>query len=109
MIKLSEKKCIPCEGGIPPFTKLEIKRYLPRLKKGWMLKDEKILTKEFNFKNFVGSMGFADQVALLAQADDHHPDMHISYKKVVIELWTHAIGGLSENDFILAAKIDQLK
>jgi len=98
MIKLSEKKCIPCEGGIPPFTKLEIKRYLPRLKKGWMLKDEKILTKEFNF-----------QVALLAQADDHHPDMHISYKKVVIELWTHAIGGLSENDFILAAKIDQLK
>src|SRR4051812_21285755 len=106
-MKLAEKKCVPCEGGMPAFTKQQAARYVRKLNRGWKIKDNK-LEREFKFKNFVQSMGFANQVALLAQAENHHPEMEISYSKVEIELWTHSIGGLSENDFILAAKIDQL-
>ncbi|OGE73877.1 MAG: 4a-hydroxytetrahydrobiopterin dehydratase [Candidatus Doudnabacteria bacterium RIFCSPLOWO2_02_FULL_42_9] len=107
-MKLADKKCVPCEGGIPPFSKQQVKKYLRKLNRGWKIVDNK-LDKEFKFKNFVESMGFANQVALIAQAEDHHPEMEISYKKVEIELWTHAAGGLTENDFILAAKIDELQ
>jgi 4a-hydroxytetrahydrobiopterin dehydratase len=106
--RLVDKKCIPCEGGIPPFSKQQAQKYLRKLKRGWKIEDNK-LEKEFKFKNFVQSMGFANQVALIAQAEDHHPEIEISYSKVEIELWTHKVGGLTENDFILAAKIDQLK
>jgi 4a-hydroxytetrahydrobiopterin dehydratase len=108
-MKLSEKKCIPCEGGVPPFTQGQIKKYLPKLSKGWVVLDSKSLSKVFKFKNFVQTMGFVNQVALVAAAEDHHPDMQVSYSKVTIELSTHSVGGLTENDFILAAKIDQLK
>ncbi len=106
-MKLADKKCVPCEGGILPFTTAQEKKYLRKLKRGWQIEDNK-LEKEFKFKNFVQSMGFANQVALIAQAEDHHPEIEISYYKVEIELWTHAAGGLTENDFILAAKIDQI-
>jgi 4a-hydroxytetrahydrobiopterin dehydratase len=105
-MKLSEKKCIPCEGGVPPFTQRQAEKYLKQIK-GWKLDGGKI-EKVFKFKNFVQSMGFANQVALIAQAQDHHPEIEISFKKVEIELTTHVIGGLSENDFIMAAKIDEL-
>ena len=105
--KLSEKYCVPCEGGVPPISAGLAKKYLKKLKKGWKIEENK-LEKEFKFKNFVQSMGFANQVALIAQAEDHHPEMEIAYKKVEIELWTHAAKGLTENDFILAAKIDLL-
>ena len=108
MMKLSEKKCIPCEGGALAFTPNEIKKYLPKLSKGWEVIAGKKLKKEYKFKNFVQTMGFVNQVALIAQAEDHHPDMLVSYSQVTVELWTHAVGGLSENDFILAAKIDEL-
>lgn len=104
---LSEQHCVPCEGGIPPFSQSEGKKYLKKLKQGWKIEEGK-LEKEFKFKNFVQSMGFANQVALLAQADNHHPEIEISYSKVEIELYTHAVKGLTENDFILAAKIDLL-
>jgi 4a-hydroxytetrahydrobiopterin dehydratase len=106
-MKLSDKKSVPCEGGVPPLSSQVSKKYLKRLKRGWKIEDNK-LEKEFKFKNFVQSMGFANQVALIAQAEDHHPEIEISYSKVEIELWTHAAGGLTENDFILAAKIDEL-
>jgi 4a-hydroxytetrahydrobiopterin dehydratase len=106
-MKFSEKKCIPCKGGVPPFTKPQATKYLRKLKRGWEIKNNK-LEKEFKFKNFVQSMGFANQVALIAQAEDHHPEIEISFSKVEIELWTHKVGGLTENDFILAAKIDLL-
>ncbi len=105
--KLSEKKCVSCEGGIPPFTKPQALRYLKQLKRGWKLLDNK-LEKEFKFKNFVQSMGFANEVALIAQAEDHHPEIKIAYSKVEIRLWTHSVNGLTENDFILAAKIDNI-
>jgi 4a-hydroxytetrahydrobiopterin dehydratase len=107
-MKLSEKKCVPCEGGVPPFTVLQVKKYLSKLSKGWSASSNQKLSKTFKFKNFVETMGFANKIALLAQAEDHHPDMTISYSKIVVELSTHAIGGISENDFILAAKIDLL-
>ena len=108
-MKLSEKKCIPCEGGMPAFGKSQITKYKSQLKSNWVVLDNKKIQKEFKFKNFVETMGFVNQVALIAQAEDHHPDMHVSYKKVIIELWTHAVGGLSENDFIMAAKIDEIE
>ncbi|OGE87587.1 MAG: 4a-hydroxytetrahydrobiopterin dehydratase [Candidatus Doudnabacteria bacterium RIFCSPLOWO2_02_FULL_49_13] len=107
-MKLAQKRCIPCEGGIPPFGKKQIAKYLPQLPKGWSVIDDKKLRKRFQFKNFVDTMGFVNKIALIAQAEDHHPDMQISYSKVAVELWTHANDGLTENDFILAAKIDQL-
>lgn len=107
-MKLSEKRCIPCEGGIPAFTKSQIAKYIPKINKAWKVIESKKLRREFKFKNFVSTMGFVNQAALIAQAEDHHPDMQVSYSKVVVELWTHTAGGLSENDFILAAKIDQI-
>ena len=107
-MKLSEKKCVPCEGGMPAFGKSQITKYKSQIHKAWVVVDNKKLHRQFKFKNFVQSMGFANQVALIAQAEDHHPDMHVSYSKVLVELWTHAVNGLSENDFILAAKIDQI-
>ena len=108
-MKLSEKKCIPCEGGMPAFDKSQITKYKSQIDKAWKVVDDKKLRRNFKFKDFVQTMGFVNQVALIAQAEDHHPDMHISYSKVAIELWTHAVNGLSENDFILAAKIDELR
>ena len=108
-MKLSDKTCLPCEGGIPPLGVSAVKRYMAHLQKGWQAVGNNKLKRIFKFKNFVESMSFTNAVALLAQADNHHPDMFISYSQVTIELWTHAIGGLSENDFILAAKIDQLR
>jgi 4a-hydroxytetrahydrobiopterin dehydratase len=108
-MKLSEKRCIPCEGGMPAFGKSQISKYKSQLSKGWEVVEAKKLRKIFKFKNFIETMGFVNQVALIAQAEDHHPDMQVSYSKAVIELWTHAVDGLSENDFILAAKIDQLR
>lgn len=107
-MKLSEKRCVPCEGNVTAFGKKEITSYLPKLSKGWRVLDGKKLRKEFKFKNFVETMGFVNQIALIANAENHHPDMQISYSKAIIELWTHAVGGLSKNDFILAAKIDEL-
>ena len=106
-IRLAEKHCVPCKGGVTPFSNILAKKYVKKLKSGWHVEDNK-LEKIFKFKNFIQSMGFANQVALLAQAENHHPDMEISYSKVEIELWTHAAQGLTENDFILAAKIDLL-
>jgi 4a-hydroxytetrahydrobiopterin dehydratase len=108
MKKLAQKRCIPCEGGVLAFGKSQITKYKSQLKKGWDVVENKKIQKEFKFKNFVETMGFVNQVALIAQAENHHPDMQVSYSKVVVELWTHAVSGLSENDFILAAKIDQL-
>jgi 4a-hydroxytetrahydrobiopterin dehydratase len=106
--KLSEKHCVPCEGGVQPLSKSTILNYKLKINKAWKVVDGKKLQREFKFKSFVQTMGFVNQVALIAQAEDHHPDMQISYSHVVIELWTHSSQGLTENDFILAAKIDQL-
>ena len=106
MSDLTQKKCVPCEGGVPPLEKAEVERLLAQVP-GWAL-SEKWLSKEFQFKNFVEAMKFVNQVAGIAEREGHHPDIHIHYNRVRFDIWTHAIGGLSENDFILAAKIDAL-
>ncbi|OGC80875.1 hypothetical protein A2943_01915 [Candidatus Adlerbacteria bacterium RIFCSPLOWO2_01_FULL_51_16] len=109
MSKLSKKKCIPCEGGMPPLTRQDAEEMLKELDQ-WMLVDEaKMLAKSFRFKNFVEAMKFVNEVARIAESEGHHPDITISYNVVGLELMTHAIDGLSENDFILASKVDQIK
>ncbi len=103
-MELAQKKCVPCEGGIPRLKAEEVRQYLQRVE-GWETKDEKI-HRRFKFKNFVEAMNFVNALAKIAEAEGHHPDFTVHYNQVDVVIWTHAIGGLSENDFILAAKID---
>lgn len=107
MNELTQKRCVPCEGGVPPLGKKEVESLLAQIP-GWSLSG-KWITKEFQFKNFVQAMEFVTRVAGLAEQEGHHPDVHIHYNRVRFDIWTHAIDGLSENDFILAAKIETLK
>ena len=106
MSDLAQKRCVPCEGGTPPLGKTEAEKLLAQLDR-WSLSD-KWITKEFSFKNFVAAMQFVNRVADVAEDEGHHPDIHTHYNRVRFDIWTHAIGGLSENDFIVAAKIDAL-
>ncbi len=105
--QLVQKKCLPCEGGVAAYSQADAERQLTKLA-GWRLThDGKRIRKDWKMKNFLAGIEFFNAVARIAEADQHHPDLHLEeYRKVWIELWTHAIGGLSENDFILAAKID---
>ena len=107
--QLRAKKCAPCEGGVDPYSHAEAQAQLAKLN-GWrMTPDGQRIRKDWVVKNFMAGMDFFNRVAEVAEADGHHPDLHLEgYRKLAIELWTHAIGGLSENDFILAAKIDEL-
>lgn len=107
-MEFSQKKCIPCSKGTAPLKGAALQAYLAELSPGWQIVDEHRLTKEFLFKNFQQALDFTNQVGALAEAEGHHPDIHLSWGKAKIELWTHKINGLSENDFILAAKVDQL-
>jgi 4a-hydroxytetrahydrobiopterin dehydratase len=107
--QLVAKKCKPCEGGVDPVSPAEAKAQVEKLP-GWQLTDgAKSIRKEWKTKDFDTALKFFDDIAKVANAEDHHPDLHLTgYRNVAIELSTHAIGGLSENDFILAAKIDQI-
>ncbi|MGI9472523.1 MAG: 4a-hydroxytetrahydrobiopterin dehydratase [Rubripirellula sp.] len=106
---LRKKKCLPCEGGVPTIEADEAVAYL-KSTPGWTLSDDsKSISRKLVCKHFVEAIGFVNQIAELAEAEAHHPDLHLTgYRNLRIELMTHAIGGLSENDFILAAKIDQI-
>lgn len=109
MTKLAKKRCIPCEGGVEPLTEAEARKLMPELEQDWMLIDSgHMLARTFNFKDFVQTIAFVNKVATIAEEEQHHPDLSIAYNTLSIELMTHAIDGLSENDFILAAKIDEL-
>src|SRR3989338_4268650 len=105
MTDLIQKKCVPCEDQAP-LKEEEIKKYMEELKEGWEVLENKKIQKLFRFKDFKEVMVFVNKVADLAENEGHHPNITIDYSKVNIVIWTHAIGGLSENDFILAAKID---
>lgn len=108
--QLSGKKCVPCEGGVEPCPLPQAQSQLVKLPGWYLTNDGQRIRKDWTVKNFVAGMEFFEQVMHLAEAEGHHPDIHLEgYKNVWIEIWTHAIGGLSENDFILAAKIDELK
>jgi 4a-hydroxytetrahydrobiopterin dehydratase len=105
--ELAQKHCKPCEGGVEPVSPDDARRQLEKLP-GWKLSaDSKKIRKEWTVKDFMTALKFFDEIGRIAEADDHHPDLHLTgYRNVAIELSTHAIGGLSENDFILAAKIN---
>lgn len=107
--ELTKKRCQPCEGGIPPLAREKAGEYLAAIS-GWMLSDDaKAIRKEYKFKNFKEVIAFFNRIAQIAEAENHHPDLRIGYSRVAVELSTHAIKGLSENDFILAAKFDQVR
>jgi 4a-hydroxytetrahydrobiopterin dehydratase len=104
---LLKKICVACEGkGMKPLDRASAEDYLAEVS-GWVL-DEKgqKISKQFKFQDFIGAINFVERVADVAEMEGHHPDIHVFYNKVLLELTTHAIGGLSENDFIVAAKID---
>ena len=109
MAQLRNKKCVPCEGGVPPVPRERALKLLEELP-GWQLTDDGIrIRREWTVTNFLAAMDFFQRVAAVAEQEGHHPDLHlVGYRHVAIELWTHAIGGLSENDFICAAKIEAL-
>ena len=107
--QLCSTKCVPCEGGVPKLTSEEAQRQLQEVH-GWQLQEEPDrITRSWTVKNFMAGLAIFDRVAQLAEDEGHHPDLHlVGYRNVTIDVWTHAIGGLSLNDFILAAKIDRL-
>ena len=107
--ELSKKKCVPCEGGVPKLGRRETQQYLASLPSWKRSENGNSIQSEYNMKSFMAAVDFINEIAQVAESENHHPDLHLTgYRKLVIELSTHAIGGLSENDFILAAKIDQL-
>ena len=111
MNDLADKKCIPCEGEIPPFDRSEIHKYLKKID-GWDVKNDKnqsfFLIKEFKFNNFIESQNFVNKVGDIAEKEKHHPDISFGWGYCKIKIFTHAIKGLAESDFILAAKIDKI-
>jgi 4a-hydroxytetrahydrobiopterin dehydratase len=109
MSELSEKKCKPCEGGIEPLTRDQAQALMKQLHGDWRLSDDsKSLHGEWKFRNFFHTMSFVNAVAHIANAEDHHPDLEVGYGACKMKFTTHSINGLSENDFICAAKVDAL-
>ena len=104
---LADKMCIPCTGDVPPLEQDKIDELLAELGQGWTLNAEQHLETEYPYEDFAGAMGFASKVAILADLEGHHPDLHVAWGKLRVEIWTHAIDGLTESDFILAAKIQR--
>jgi 4a-hydroxytetrahydrobiopterin dehydratase len=108
MKDLTQKRCVPCEGGVPPFSLSQVGEYI-QYTPGWSLEDENTkITRKFTFKDFAEALAFVNKVGEIAEREGHHPDIKFSWGYALIELSTHAIKGLSENDFILAAKINRL-
>jgi 4a-hydroxytetrahydrobiopterin dehydratase len=109
MTHLTDRKCVPCEGGVAPLTAAEAQALCAGLDPAWSIAaDTKTLQRAFKFKDFYRTMSFVNAVAHIANVEDHHPDFEVGYGHCRITYSTHAIGGLSENDFICAAKIDRL-
>jgi 4a-hydroxytetrahydrobiopterin dehydratase len=108
MGKLTKKKCVPCVKGTLALNKEECRAFHKELGESWDLIEEHHIEKFFTFKNFKEALAFVNAIGDVAEEEGHHPDLMLSYGKVGVKIWTHIIQGLSENDFILAAKIDAL-
>lgn len=108
MSDLAEKDCVPCKGGVPPLQGPELASLLERLGGGWRAVDGHHLEKEYKFKNFREALGFTNKVGEMAEGIGHHPDILLAWGKVRLTIWTHKIDGLTESDFIFAAKADRL-
>jgi 4a-hydroxytetrahydrobiopterin dehydratase len=107
MSELAKKECVPCKGGVPPLKGHDLTGLLEQLGNGWKIIDEHHLEKEYKFKNFREALDFTNRIGELAEAQGHHPDIYLAWGKVKLTIWTHKIDGLTESDFILAAKADQ--
>ena len=105
---LLKSQCIPCQGCIPPLNHEESEKLLEQLSGGWQVIDERHIEKEYKFKNFRQALNFVNKVGELAEAQGHHPDIYLAWGKVKLKIWTHKIDGLHKNDFVLAAKADEL-
>lgn len=105
---LSKKECIPCKGGVPSLKGKKIEEFAAQLKEGWKVVNEHHLEKTTSFPDFKSALLFTNKVGELAEKEKHHPDILLAYGKVVITIWTHKIDGLTESDFIFAAKCDEL-
>lgn len=106
--ELAKKDCIPCKGGVAPLKGNEITKLLEELANNWQVISEHHLKKEFKFPDFRTALNFTNQVAEIAEEQNHHPDIYLAWGKVEITIWTHKIDGLTESDFILAAKIENI-
>jgi 4a-hydroxytetrahydrobiopterin dehydratase len=107
--ELTAKRCKPCEGGVPPLTPAAVGQLMKALHGDWKLAaDGKSIARSFEFSGFHKTIGFVNAVAWIANAEGHHPDLEVTYSRCVVKWWTHAVGGLTENDFICAAKVDRL-
>jgi 4a-hydroxytetrahydrobiopterin dehydratase len=107
---ISDKHCVPCGGGVQPLSNTEIQTFRKELTQDWQVSDDlKIISCDFPFKNYYQTMAFVNAIAWMAHAESHHPDLEVGYNHCLVRYTTHAINGLSENDFICAAKVDALR
>lgn len=104
---LSEKTCVPCRGGVPPLSRDEIAPLVAQVD-SWYVVDSHHIRKEFEFPDFLTALQFVNRVGKIAEEQGHHPDISLGWGKVVLTIWTHKIDGLTESDFILAAKVDEI-
>jgi 4a-hydroxytetrahydrobiopterin dehydratase len=108
MVALAEKECVPCKGGVPPLKGDDLTRLRNELNPAWQVIGEHHLEREFKFKDFRQALDFTNKVGELAEEQQHHPDIALSWGKVKVTVWTHKIDGLTESDFVLAAKVDRI-
>jgi 4a-hydroxytetrahydrobiopterin dehydratase len=109
MSDLAEKECIPCKGGVPPLGEPETAELLNRLGGGWRVVDGHHLEKEYRFRDFRSALAFTNKIGELAETQGHHPDIHLAWGRVRLTIWTHKIDGLTESDFVFAAKADTVE
>lgn len=106
-MSLADQNCVPCKGGVPPMDRDRAEELLGELDDGWKLNGEGHLERTYEFSNFVDAMAFANRVGEIAEEQAHHPDLHVAWGKCTVEIWTHKIQGLTESDFVFAAKADR--
>ncbi|HWD20809.1 MAG TPA: 4a-hydroxytetrahydrobiopterin dehydratase [Verrucomicrobiae bacterium] len=108
MPELAQQECVPCKGGHPPLHGAELSRLQPQLNPAWRVVEEHHLERDYKFPDFRQALDFTNKVGALAEVQNHHPDIQLAWGKVKLTLWTHKIDGLTESDFVFAAKVDKL-
>ena len=108
-VDLASRNCVPCRGGVPPLTRAEFEPLLEQLGADWTVADDHHLTKSYKFPNFAAALAFTNRVGAIAEEQGHHPNIELAWGRVGLTIWTHAIDGLTESDFILAAKVEKAR
>jgi 4a-hydroxytetrahydrobiopterin dehydratase len=106
-MELADNKCVPCRGGVPPLPDVGAQALLKELARGWGINQQGHLERLYTFADFAQALAFVNKVGAVAEAEGHHPDLHLAWGKCTVEIWTHKINGLTESDFYLAAKADR--